>query len=74
MSNATLAPDPQLTDLHSNLAELERRKVARPLDFARMFGWQKIVAALCGGSTRDWDSEWGPEPSVMPREVSMTVS
>ncbi len=63
------AQSTKVVDLHANLAELERRKVARPLDFARMFGWQKIVAALCGGSTQDWDSEWGPAPSVIPREV-----
>ena len=52
-----------------DLAELERRKEERPLDFGVLFGWQEIVAALCGGKLSDWKSEWGPSPSVMPREV-----
>ena len=64
--------DTGLQQLGANLRELQRRQIARPLDFARRFEWQELAWTLLGGG--DWKSEWGPAPQSLLAAVLIRCS
>ena len=57
----------KLETLNANLAELERRRGARPLDFAKRLPWQQVAWSLLGGAP--WRPEWGEPPTRAPHLV-----
>lgn len=62
----------RLQRVRKEVADVRRRKAARPLSFAKRLPWQQVAWSLLGGAP--WRSEWGPAPSCEPSLICVPCS